>query len=214
MTFQPFLSSLQAPSPPRSFASTLPVHETGPVTSPWTPAPSAAPVEQPVIDVVAIRDAAIAEGLAEGRAQGLAETSALRTQLARLVSQMTAAANQASALASAHIAEAATTVIGAWLGETPAFAPIIAGWLATCTGPATVRVNPADVEAITAAIAEAPITVVEDPAIPPGDLQLRAPNHELNHAWSERIAELRTAIQAELTVAHEAASPDLPMEEG
>lgn len=196
MSHVPFLTAIAANNPTKPFAQTLAVIPTAMPVTPWTPAPTPA-VEvapQPKIDVAAIRDAAIAEGLAQGRAQGLAEGQELRTQLARLVDAMNTASQNAATLASAQIAEAATTVIAAWLGNAPTLAPIVAAWVAKTSEPTTARVNPADVDALQ----DTGITAVADASIARGDIQLRSASYELNHTWSERLAELRAAIQAQV----------------
>jgi hypothetical protein len=194
----PFLTAIAAAGPPRPFAQTLTViPSTVPVT-PWTPAPTpvaSVVADAPAIDVAAIRDAAIADGLAQGRAQGLAEGQALRTQLARLVDAMNTATQQAAQHASEKISDAAMTVIAAWLGQAPSLKPVIDAWTAKTSEPATARVNPADVEALGEI---AGLTVVADATIARGDIQLRSASHELTHTWSERLVELRAAIQASL----------------
>lgn len=197
MSHVPFLTAIAANNATKPFAQTLTVIPTTVPVTPWTPAPTPAPVvvEAPQIDVAAIRDAAIAEGLAQGRAQGLAEGEQLRTQLARLVDAMNTATQNTATLAGEQIAEAATTVISAWLGATPSLAPIIAAWTAKTSEPATARVNPADVEKLSL---PSNIVVVADPAIASGDIALRSASHELTHSWSERLAELRAAIAAQV----------------
>jgi flagellar biosynthesis/type III secretory pathway protein FliH len=188
---QSFLASLQPPLGPRAFASTLPVQGTPPANSPWAPSGPALPAAPPV-DL----DAQRAEAVAKGRAGGLAETARLRAQLAKLVAGLAETAAQEAVVATTHIAEAATTVIAAWLGRTPSLEPIIAAWIARCAEPSTARVNPADVDALRAAIGDAGVTIVPDPAIAPGDIHLRASALELEHRWADRLAELRTAIHA------------------
>jgi flagellar biosynthesis/type III secretory pathway protein FliH len=146
----------------------------------------------PPVDVEVLR----AEAVEAGHAEGLAETARLRAQLAKLVASLAEAAAREATLATAHIAEAATTVIEAWVGRTPSLEPIIAAWIARGAESSTARANPADVEALRAAIGDAPVTIVPDPAIAPGDIHLRASALELEHRWADRLAELRTAIHA------------------
>ena len=188
---QSFLASLQPPLGTRAFASTLPVQVTPPTNSPWVPSGPALPAAPPV-DVEVLR----AEAVEAGHAEGLAETARLRAQLAKLVASLAEAAAREATLATAHIAEAATTVIEAWVGRTPSLEPVIAAWTARCAEPSTARANPADVDALRAAIGDAAVTIVPDPAIAPGDIHLRAPTLELEHRWADRLAELRTAIHA------------------
>lgn len=191
MSHQSFLASLQPPLATRAFAATLPVQATQPANSPWAPSGPARP-PPPEVDLEALR----AGALEQGRAEGLAETARLRAQLAKLVASLAETAAQEAAQATAHIAEAATTVIAAWVGRTPSLEPIIAAWTARCADPSTARANPADVDALRAAIGDAAVTIVPDPAIAPGDLHLRASALELEHRWADRLAELRTAIHA------------------
>jgi flagellar biosynthesis/type III secretory pathway protein FliH len=190
---QSFLASLQPPLGTRAFATTLPVQVTPPVSSPWAPQSSEPALPPPApVDLDALR----AEAIERGRVEGLAETARLRAQLAKLVASLAAAAAQEATTATAHIAEAATTVIAAWVGRTPSLEPIIAAWTARCGEPSTARANPADVDALRAAIGDAAVTIVPDPAIAPGDIHLRATALELEHRWADRLAELRTAIHA------------------
>ena len=185
----PFLASLQPPLGARAYAATLPVQPVPPATSPWTP--QALPTA-PAVDVDALR----ADAIARGRAEGLAETARLRAQLAHLIAAVADGAAKSATVATAHIAEAATTVIAAWVGRSPSLEPIIAAWIARGAESSTARANPADVEALRAAIGDAPVTIVPDPAIAPGDIHLRASALELEHRWADRLAELRTAIHA------------------
>jgi flagellar biosynthesis/type III secretory pathway protein FliH len=191
---QPFLASLQAPVPARPFAATLPIVATPPANSPWSPKPEAPVVAQPMIDVIAVRN----EAIAAGRAEGLKETAALRAQLAAAIARLDAATADATVLATGQIAEAATTIVDAWIGKAPRFQPLVVGWLARTAEPSVARVNPSDVEALRTAIGDARIAIEPDAVIAPGDLVLRTAALELAHTWRDRIAELRAAIQAEL----------------
>jgi hypothetical protein len=94
-------------------------------------------------------------------------------------------------------------VIEAWLetaNRSELFAPIVRGWVARSSGqPATARVHPGDVAALTATIGDAPLTIAPDSALAPGALEIRSPNLELIHDWRARLPELRTAIASALT---------------
>lgn len=202
----PFLSTLAPSSGVRSFTSALPVAQVpSSGNSPWAPQPvapaaPAAPATPAIdIDVEAIR----ADAIVQGRAQGMRETENLRAKLQQTLDAL-AAAQAASATTQANlIADAASTVVDAWLG-TPGsaekFMPIVRAWQARSTQPATVQVNPLEAEALEAAIGESTLSVVADAAIPPGTLQIRGPSHELTHNWESRLAELREAIVAALEV--------------
>lgn len=206
MSHQAFFASLQPPLPAKPFAQTLPVVAIQPATSPWSPKPATPVEDEPptpsnglgdgAIDVDVDLEAGRAEAVARAREEGLRETDALRAQLAQAIAALTAATENASILATSQIAEAATTIVEAWLGRAPSFQPIIAGWLARCTEASTVRVNPADLDTLRAAIGEAPLSVVADATIAAGDLHVRSSNLELRHCWAERLGELRTAIHA------------------
>jgi hypothetical protein len=86
------------------------------------------------------------------------------------------------------------------------FLPVIRAWLAQSGSPpppATARVHPDDVDAMTAAITEAsggaPIAVVADPSLVPGAIELRGPAFELSHSWTARLPELRAQILTALS---------------
>jgi flagellar biosynthesis/type III secretory pathway protein FliH len=204
---QPFFPT--APSPTRSLGAALPALVTPEVTSPWSPRPvvstgagsavPAAPSAEELAAIAALRD----EARAQGRAEGLAETTALRERLAAVLAGLSVPADQAVAPAADLVADVAACVIETWLGHADPralFAPIVQSWLARSPSqPATARVNPADAPALAAAIGDAPITVVPDPALAPGALEIASPALELSHDWRTRLDELRTAIAAALT---------------
>lgn len=205
----PFFPAAAAPSPTRSLGAALPALVTPAVTSPWSPRPvapagggspgPAAPSPDELAAIAAIQD----EARAQGRAEGLAETAALRERLAAVLAGLSVPADQVVAPAADLVAEVATCVIEAWLGTADPralFAPIVQGWLARAPSqPAKARVNPADAPAFAAAIGDAPITIVPDPALAPGALELASPTLELSHDWRTRLDELRTAIAGALT---------------
>jgi flagellar biosynthesis/type III secretory pathway protein FliH len=194
-----FLASLPGAQTVTSFASSLPVHDTGPVTSPWLPQP-AAPAQisaAPPPDFEALRAEAVAAGVEEGRR----ETRALRARLTQLVEALTAAQAELPTIGAAQISEAATTVVEAWTGAASSaerFAPIVRGWLARTPEAAIASLHPDEVEGFRELIeeveAEASIKIVGDPTIARGELRIRAATYELVHRWSDRLSELREAI--------------------
>jgi hypothetical protein len=197
---RPFLSTL-APQPGvRPFTSALPVSVVPVGTSPWSPRPTA-PTEpaQPAIDVAAIR----AEAEEQGRDEGLRETEVLRAKLAQMIGALAAAQAEATAMHANLIADAAATVVDAWLGSTGSadkFLPLVRAWQARSADPATAHVHPSEADTLRAAIGESTLTVVADATIPVGTLQLRGPAHELTHSWERRLSELREAITLALEV--------------
>lgn len=197
---RPFLATLAAPKQAAPFAATLPVVETPRATSPWTPQPPRVEAPAvPAIDVEAVR----AEAAARGREDGLRETAALRAKLQQLIEGLAATEAETRAVRANLIADAAATVVAAWTQRAAAgeaFAPIVRSWLAKTTAATTARVCPGDVDALRAAIGDAAIEIVADPAIAPGGLALRTASHELIHSWDERLAELREAVRTALEV--------------
>jgi flagellar biosynthesis/type III secretory pathway protein FliH len=190
---QPFLTTVTRSTAPLGAA--LPAIAVEAKPSPWSPKPvAAASMAAPSIDADAVR----AEACERGRAEGLAETEKLRAQLAAAVTAFEAARAAIAPVAAAQIAEAATTVIGAWIEKAPPFAAVISKWTAATTEPATARVHPEDAAALREAIGEAAIQIEEDPAIARGDIQIRAAAMELALVWSDRLVALREAIQAAL----------------
>ena len=183
----------------------LPALATPEVTSPWTPRViDAAPaVTAPPAEALAsLAD----EACARGRAEGLAETAALRAQLIEVIDQLVSARAAITPPTAEVIAEVCGCVIESWLAATDRaalLAPIVASWLAASDQPATARVHPDDVAAITALIGEAPLAIVADATLAPGALAIRGAALEVSHDWRARLPELRTAIAAALT-------PDAP----
>jgi len=202
---RPFFPTALSPSSTRALGAVLPALVTAPVTSPWSPRavePVAAVVGPSPDDAVAL--AALREAArAEGRAEGLAETAAMREELTALIASLRAPAGEIVAPAAELVAEVASVVIESWLGhadKSALFAPIVQSWLARSPSqPAIARVNPADAAALGAAIGGAPITVVLDPEMEAGALEITSPTLELTHDWRTRLGELRTAIAAALT---------------
>lgn len=198
----PFLATLAPSSGVRSFTSALTVAEVPAGTSPWSPKPTAAPAPDPStppIDVEVIR----ADAIVQGRAQGMRETENLRAKLAQLLDGLAAAQAEAVAQRATLIADAASTVVDAWLGTSGSAAkllPIVRAWQARSDEPATARVHPSEADALRAAIGESTLAIVADATLPVGTLQLRGPAHELTHTWEQRLAELREAIIVALEV--------------
>jgi len=192
ITVQPFLASLAPARATTPFVMALPVVPSQNGNSPWSPRTT--PAAAPTIDVEAIRR----EAIASGRDEGLRETAALRAQLQRAIDALTDATVKAAATQAAAIADAATAVVGAWLGAAPSFKPLVEAWLAKCTEPAQAHVHPSSAAQLRAAIGDAAIAIVEDPRIAPGDLALRSHTLELDHRWADRLAALRIAIQTQL----------------
>lgn len=196
---RPLLASLQSPT--RPLGATLPVVPSPPAVSPWSPRPEASGASSaaPTVDTRAIEEEARARGLA----QGLAETAALRARLSQAVVGLELACERGLELASAQIADATVATISAWLqadDRAKLFAPLIERWLAkgaAQTG-AVVRVHPADVDAMRAAIGDAPLEVSADRSITPGDVAIRGGAFELVHQWEARLAELRATVIAAL----------------
>lgn len=199
---RPFLVSVATPT--RPLGAALPTLATPPVTSPWTPKPvDTEPVVAPP------SEAEIAEiieaGRARGRDEGLAETAALRARLAGLVVELATARAAIIPPAVELVAEVVTCVIEAWTehaGGDDRFAPLIRAWVEQASGqPATLRVHPGDVAAVTEAVGDAAIAVEADPALAPGAVAIRGAALELNHDWRTRLPDLRTAVAGALTSA-------------
>lgn len=181
------------PSSTRPFAASLPQGPASQGTSPWSPK------NEPRDDraIAEARD----QALAAGRAEGLRETEVLRARLVMLAGELERQRAAQHASFAEAIADAATTVIDAWLGasdRTAQFTPIVRGWIDAGGAKATARVNPADVAAMTAAIGDAAITVEADPQVAPGDVRIRGEALDTTHAWRERLRELRDAIATAL----------------
>lgn len=202
----PFLTAI-AREPPRALATSLPALVTPPVTSPWTPEVKAAESTEPIAvapprDLAAEKaqlDAARTEAVIAGRAEGLRETDALRERLAMVIAELELARTAVIPPAADLIADAATTVVAAWVeggNRKELFAPVVRAWLARCHEPATARVHPDDVAAMTEAAGDAPIKIVGDDAIARGNLAIAGGNLEVSHAWEPRLRELREAIAA------------------
>lgn len=196
---RPFLPI--SPTPTRPLGAALPALATPPATSPWSPR------QEEVVAPAGPSPEAIAEierqARDAGRAAGLAETAALRGRLAGLIDQLAAARAAIAPPAAEVIAEIATCVVETWVGSThrsAMFAPIVRGYLAKATGqPATVRVHPDDAAAIAEAVGDAPLAITSDPELAPGALAIRSATLEIEHDWTARLDELRTAIVAALT---------------
>jgi flagellar biosynthesis/type III secretory pathway protein FliH len=190
---QPFLSSVATAT--RPFQSALPAIDTPVAPSPWTPkATPARPPPPPIaIDVEALR----AEAVASGRAEGLRETAALRDRLAAVLRELEVVRAAIVAPTATQIADAAVTVVSAWVAnedKRALFAPIVAAWCGAGQTTGVAHVHPADAEALTAAIGELPITVALDADIAPGDVAIQNAGFELAHRWESRLPELRDAI--------------------
>ena len=184
------------PTGTRPYASALPSGPQGQGTSPWSPKGDGGGIDEQAI--AAVRE----QARQEGRAEGLRETEGLRARLAKLVGELESRHEAHAGKFAEAIADAATTVIDAWLGSTDRtaqFAPLVRGWIDHAGGAkATARVNPADVAAMTAAIGEVAISVEADPQIAPGDVRIRGEALDTTHTWRERLRELRDAIAAAL----------------
>jgi flagellar biosynthesis/type III secretory pathway protein FliH len=197
---------LFAPQPAvaaRPLADVLDARPGGGAPAPWLPRePGPSPSPDPV--PVALDTAQLERDARErGRAEGLAETAALRERLATLVVALESERSRNLGLASAQIADAAVTTVSAWLGSedrAARLAPAIQRWLGRCAGEqhVTARVHPDDVDAMKAAIGDANIEVVGDPAFRAGDLVIRGGLFELVHRWDERLRELHELIVAAL----------------
>jgi flagellar biosynthesis/type III secretory pathway protein FliH len=199
---QPLFAVLAAST--RPFASALPAQTTPPVVAPWLIQ------TQPALDdgAAARSAAALAEvhakAIEEGRAEGLRETAGLRETLQKLAAQLIAARDAKLSSAAEAIADCATAAIEGWVATAPKqelFAPIVKAWMERGGAAATAKVHPSGVAALQAAIGEAPIAIVADAAMAPGDLKLRGEALDMSHAWAERLRELRDAIATALETA-------------
>ena len=194
----PFLPGNSAPT--RPLGAALPALARPAATSPWSPRPAAEVLALPTAAEVA----AVTEQARErGHAEGLAETAALRDRLTELLDQLAAARAAIVAPTAAVIAEVAGCVVETYLEAADPgarFAPIVRAWLAVDPDhPATARVHPDGVAALTEVVGDAPLAIVGDPAVAPGALEIRGAALELSHDWRARLADLRAAIVAALT---------------
>ena len=183
-------------SPARTFAQSLPATASRADLSPWSPRAEHA-VQS--VDAVEIAQAARERGLADG----LTQTAALRERLSSVLMALESAHERVVELASAQIADATVSALGAWVereDRAALFAPLIKRWLARCAGEQAtcVRVHPGDVDALRIALDGAPLEIVPDPAISAGDLTIRGGAFEVAHRWTERLQELRELVIAAL----------------
>ena len=195
---RPFL--LFAAQPTRALAAVLPTLVTPEATSPWSPRVAN---EAPVVAGPSAEELAqlVEQAREAGRAAGFAETAALRAGLADVIEQLTSARAAIAAPSAELIAEVCGCVIEAWLDSADRaelLAPIVRGWLAASDQPATARVHPDDVAALTALIGDAPLAIVADPTLAPGALAILGSALEASHDWRARLPLLRTAIAAAL----------------
>jgi flagellar biosynthesis/type III secretory pathway protein FliH len=198
---RPFLATIASVEPTtRPFAGTLAKIATAPSTSPWLPqsqAQSTPAAPAPVVDTAAIE----AEARERGREEGLAETAQLRAELEKAIAAFTSARTALVTPTAMKIANAAAAVVGAWTETAPPaelYAPIVHAWIAKHEAPATVNVAPAHVDAMKQVIGGAPITVVADMTMRPGDIRFSSPTMELAHSWDQRMPDLRDAIASAL----------------
>lgn len=189
---RPFLSSLPGTAAPRPFAAALPVQAVPSGQSPWNPNPTQAQVAE----VEALK----AKALTDGRAAGQRELDNQRKKLEALIGMIQGERDADATKLAELVANAAATVIEAWLDETSdrakLFAPIVKAWLLkTGSGEGSIaKVAPSDVAAMRAAVGDAMIAVEADPKIPPGDVQLRGEVLDITHSWADRLDELKAAI--------------------
>ena len=197
---RPFLFGTAAASSVRAFGAALAVVETPPGTSPWSPRPGTDPEPSlPAIDVTALRE----EAAAQGREEGLRETATLRARLQQMIYSLADAELEATTVRARLIAEAAATVVDAWVGGKSVaekFLPIIRAWQTRSNEPATAFVHPSEVDAVRAALGEATMTVSADPALAVGTMRVSSAGLELTHSWEQRLAELREAIVTAIEV--------------
>lgn len=212
-----------ASTPTRPLGKAIPAIETPEVTSPWSPKPVVAEPARPLGPTAEQIAQIIDDARAQGLAEGLAETETLRAQLARLIAELDRATQQVIAPTSDAIADAAVCVIDTWFGRADRaaqVAPVIRAWLSHAaeaprdldddeppTPPvATVRVPPAEVAAVRAAItdalaatgSDARLDVVGDGRLAAGAILIASPGLELSHSWAARLPDLRAAIVAAL----------------
>lgn len=200
---KPFLA--HTPSPTRPLTAALRSVDTPPPISPWSPRVVVEPAAAPPVPTgpsEAELEAIYNEARERGRADGLAETADLRAQLTGLVEELAAVRAAVAAPTADLIAELACCVIEAWTESAERgalFAPVVRSWaLRAPDQPATARVHPGDIAALTAVIGDAAMTVVGDPALAPGTIQICNPTLELCHDWRARLGDLRTAIAGAL----------------
>ena len=212
---RPFLAFLKSPT--RSLQSSLPTVAVTEAPSLWSPLADPSSHEPAIATVVASElaaepatepqspfarhpidnDAVRAEAAELGRADGLRETAALRAKLAAAVAALDVARRAIAGPSADLIAEAAVAVVAAWASSADhreLFAPIIQRWVARDHGPAVVRVHPDDVDAMSAAIGDAALTLQADDSIEPGDVEIASNSFELSHRWEARLLELRETI--------------------
>jgi hypothetical protein len=201
---RPFLPT--TPAVTRPLGAALAAMATPAVTSPWLPRPPAeasAAGAAPAAPTAAELDALYDDARAQGRADGLAETGALRARLSAVLDQLEAARAALVPPAAEAIAEIATCVVEAWIGNLYpglTFGPIVRSWLAHAADqPATARVHPDDAAALAEAIGDAPLAITADPSLARGALALTSGTRELVHDWRARLDDLRTAIMTALT---------------
>lgn len=201
---RPFLAAVATPT--RPLAAALPARATAPATSPWSPRPADPPPPPSgpsPAEIAAVYDEARARGRADGHAEGLAQTAAQRTRLGALLDQLDAARVAIVPPSAEVIAEIATCVVEAWIGNIYpglTFAPIVRSWLAQAADqPATARVHPDDAAALAEAVGDAPLTIAGDPSLARGAVALSSATRELIHDWRARLVDLRTAIVTALT---------------
>ncbi len=191
---QPWLTALASPT--RSLGATLPAQRGAVATSPWGPYPALGQDPATLRELEQLRATAIEEG----RAQGTRETEELRKKLAAAIEALDRQRSANTGKASELIADAAIAVIETWLDSElepkDRFLPVIRGWLQR-TGDgagAIAKCNPADADALRAAVGDALISVEPDPAIAANSLRIGNAGLEIDHDWTARLAELRQAI--------------------
>jgi hypothetical protein len=210
-----------ASTPTRPLGKAIPAIETPEVTSPWSPKVVIEEAPRPIGPTAEQIAQIIDDARAQGHAEGLAETEKLRAQLAQLIGEFGRATQAIVAPTADAIADAAVCVIDAWFGRAERaaqVAPVIRAWLAHASGTprdddddapppvATVRVPPADVPAVCAAVtdaiaaagSDARLDVVGDAKLAAGALLITSPGLELSHSWAARLPDLRAAILAAL----------------
>jgi flagellar biosynthesis/type III secretory pathway protein FliH len=197
-----FLSHL--PSATRPLGEVLPSQASAPVLSPWSPQPSVVLVtdDGAVRAELASARAELANArvaaVADGRREGLAETEALRAKLSTLMHSLAEERRLAAATHAELVADAALTVVEAWLDrdlgdQRSRFTPLVRGWLERTGDGAdtTAWAHPDDLDALRAAIGDAAITLEADATMTRGDLRLRGRGLDLEHRWVDRLRELR-----------------------
>jgi len=199
---QPLFAVLAANS--RPYATALATQPSPHIAAPWLQAQAPAPDDGTAARNAATLAEAHAKAIEQGRAEGLRETAALRATLQQLAAQLIAGRDAKLASAAEAIADCAIAAIEGWVATTPKqelFAPVVKAWLERGGTAATAKVHPSGVAALQAAIGDAPITIVADAAMAPGDIKLRGEALDVSHAWPERLHELRDAIATALETA-------------